>query len=163
MKKTFLALLMLISITVSLCLVSCDSKKSMVEDAIETLEKYWEDLYDEDEKPWSDADGHFEIKNTRVIKIKNNLKEDDEAFQYFGDVAYVIEFVLFTDYFAAAPYYKEYRTANSVAVYENGDFEVCPLNLFDLYTGHTFIYDYSGIIEEIVDYGNEFNCVKKLK
>ncbi len=164
MKKVFLPLILIISLMFSLCLTSCDSEKALVEDAIEILEEHWEESYEEDLGiSWSEPDGHFEIKNTRVIKIKDNIKEDDKAYQYFGDVEYVIEFVLFTDYLASAPYYKDYGLSNSVLVYEDGDLEVSPHNLFDLYKNYTYSFDYSEIIDEIVDYGDKFNCVKKLK
>jgi len=118
------------------------------------LKSEWEDIYD---KMKLETDRYFEIKNTRVIKIK---KTDIEEFK---DVKYIIEFVLYTDYFGSAPYHSNYRVSNSVIVYNNGDMKVPKKDLLEDYSIKNYIWDYSNIIDNVKDYDDKYNCVENLK
>ncbi len=156
MKK---ALAIILSLILLLSLTACGGSEhdEMIKEAIEELEEEWEDIYEETKESSNHkTDGHFEIKNTRVITIKENDIEE------FKDVDYVIEFVLFTDYFGSAPYYSSVGLSDNVIVYKDGDMKVGK-NAFDNYRVNNFITDYSNIIESIDDCGDEYNCVKKLK
>ena len=126
----------------------------LINSALDELISTWEDIYEEEA---SESDGYFEIKNTRVIKIKENDLEE------FENVDYIIEFVLYTDYFGSAPYYSLATTADTVVVYDNGDMEVYPQNLLRLYSAKHFSYDYSDIVKSVEDYGDKYNCVRNLK
>lgn len=131
-----------------------NSQKELVDDAIEELKLSWEDIYD---NLIFETDRYFEIKNTRVIEItKNDIEE-------FEDVDCIIEFVLYTDYFGAAPYYSCIGLSDSVIVYNNGDMEVSSINLLRSYSGRYYTYDYSDIIKAVNDYGDKYNCVENLK
>jgi len=169
MKK---GLAVFLSLAFMFCLTSCNNDKSLqnkknedvingesvkdelIEDAIKELKSEWEDIYD---KMKLETDRYFEIKNTRVIKIK---KTDIEEFK---DVKYIIEFVLYTDYFGSAPYHSNYRVSNSVIVYNNGDMKVPKKDLLEDYSIKNYIWDYSNIIDNVKDYDDKYNCVENLK
>ena len=152
MKKICSFLLVLcLFFSLSACGIKDDD---MVSKATNELKNHWEDLYDDSTVK---TDGYFEIKNTRVIEIKKNDIEE------FEDVEYIVEFVLYTDYFGAAPYYSYAGISDSVIVYDNGDMEVAGINLLREYSSKHYTYDYSDIIKTVNDYGDKFNCVENLK
>ena len=151
MKKISLLLALILAFSVFAC--GCSEKSGIIEDAVETLEETWEDMYNEGNL---DTDGYFEIKNTRFITIKENDKE------LFEDVEYVVEFVIFTDYFGSAPYYWETTSNNCVLVHKDGTMTVPTANIFNRYRSLTYENDFSDIIESIEDCGDEYNCVKDL-
>ena len=151
-----------ISIILVISLVSCGSSGAgindpissydgIVKDAIGALKTEWKDIYSK-----YDTDGYFEIKNTRVIEIKDN---DISAFK---DVKYIIEFILFTDYYGSAPYYSEAVVSNVAVIYKNGNAEITG-DLFRRYSSATYSYDYSDIIKNIVDCGGKYNLIEYLK
>ena len=154
MKKVcYLLLALCLIFSLSAC-SNDNSQKELVDDAIKELKSTWKDIYDE---TYVKTDGYFEIKNTRVIEImKNDIEE-------FEDVDYIIEFVLYTDYFGSAPYYSYVGMSDSVIVYDNGDMEVSRINLLRVYSSKHYTYDYSDIIEAVNDYGDKYNCIEKLK
>ncbi len=49
-----------------------------------------------------------------------------------------------------------------VIVYDDGRMEVGGDLLTD-YSRRTYSFDYSGIVESVEDYGDEYNCKKNLK
>lgn len=124
----------------------------MITEAISELKDHWKDVY---EKSGDTADGYFEIKNTRVVTIKNNDLE------MFSDVQYIIEFELYTDYFGSAPYYEDAGVYDNVVVYKDGTMEVVS-HLIVVYRSSTFEVDFSDFIQEIDDYNGYYNCVEKL-
>ena len=164
MKKTFAFLL---TAVIALLCVACSSKESsannekkpsaehnaIITKAIEELKDCWKSLYEEST---DSADGYFEIKNTRMITIKNN---DIDMFQ---DMQYIVEFTLYTDYMGTAPYYEDAGIYNTVAVYSDESMDVTS-NLIRAYRNQTYETDYSTFIKEIDDYCGYYNCVEKLK
>ena len=124
---------------------------SIVKDAIKELRNEWKEIYNK-----SENDGYFEIKNTRVIEIKDN------DISIFKDVKYVVEFILFTDYYGSAPYYSEAVVSNVAVIYKNGNAEITG-DLFRRYSSATYSYDYSDIIKNIVDCGGKYNLIEYLK
>ena len=125
----------------------------IVIEATAQLMEYWKQSYKES---GVETDGYFEIKNTRVITIKENKIE------LFKDVAYIIEYELYTDYMGCAPYYENCGVNNNVVVYKNGTMDVVN-NLIRLYRNTFFQTDYAGFIEAIDDYHGQYNCTEKLK
>lgn len=122
-------------------------------DAIEEVKDCWRQHYDE---PEYKSDGYFESKNTRLITIKDNEIEQ------FHDVSCIIEFELFTDYYGSSPYYENININDNVIVYKNGTMDVANSPI-QMYRAMTFISDFSGFIESIDDYQDQYNCVEKLK
>ena len=146
-------LTVLLALTIVICLTACGGKTDRVASkAVKELEDRWEEIYDESPDL---SDKHFEIKNTRVITIKDNDTEQ------FKDIKYVVEFVLFTDYFGTSPYYSDAGLYNNVIVYKDGTMEVTS-NYFRLYSNMNFDFDYSEIIESIDDLDDKYNCEKEL-
>ena len=154
MKKL---LTVLLCITMVLCVTGCkrigDPKDPIIKDAVKLLQEHWADDYSEIDF----GDGYFEIKSTRVITIKENDVE------MFKDVKYVIEFVLYTDYYGSAPYYMNSTGINdNVIVYNDGSMEVVS-RYINTYRAHTYNSDFSDFIESIEDYNDAYNCKKDLK
>jgi len=125
----------------------------IITEAISELKDYWKDLYAQSEVV---TDGYFEIKNTRIITIKNN------DIKQFRDVAYIIEFELYTDYMGSAPYYENVGLYNNVIVYKSGAVDISS-NLIRAYRNTTYQTDYSNFIKAIDDYHGYYNCTEKLK
>lgn len=124
---------------------------SVIKEAIDALKDEWKNQYEE-----HCGDGYFEIKNTRVIEIKDN------DISVFKDVKYIVEFILFTDYYGSAPYYSEAVVSNVAVIYKNGNTEITG-DLFRRYSSATYSYDYSNIIKNIVDCGSKYNVKETLK
>lgn len=152
--KKFLAIVL--SLIFMLSLTACGGRvtEGAIGEAAAELERVWQRDYENSE---INTDGYFEIKNTRVITIKQNDIEE------FKDVDFVVEFVLFTDYYGSAPYYSQLGKWDTVVVYKDGKMEVPTTNIFKSYSMQHYAFDYSDIIKDIKDYGSEYNCVKKLK
>jgi hypothetical protein len=128
-------------------------KNDIVSKAVSVLKNHWEDLY-EDSKV--ETDGHFEIKNTRVVNIKENNTEE------FKNIDYIVEFILYTDYFGSAPYYQNVGIDDTVVVHKDGTMEV-QRNLINLYRSKYYSNDFSDFIKSIDDYGDKYNCIEDLK
>ena len=154
----------MLTVVIALLCASCSSKEDqtkkptekhdeVITKAIKELKDYWEDEYD---RFSIEEDRHFEIKNTRIITIKNN---DIEQFE---NVKYLVEFVLYTNYMGSAPYYEDFCVYDTVVVYNDGEMEV-QTNPIDRYRGRTYETDFSNFIKDIDDYCGYYNCVKKLK
>lgn len=101
--------------------------------------------------------GYFEIKNTRVIEI------GDTDIELFKDIDYIVEFVLFTDYFGSAPYYSSIGISDTVVVYSDGTMEVPNMNLLTAYRSRYYSTDFSDIIKKVYDCKDKYNCVEYLK
>ncbi len=151
MKK---ALPLVLVFVLMLILPSCqnDKQDKKISAAVAELKSYWKDFYSENEK----TNGYFEIKNTRVIHIKEN---DTEEFQ---DVDCIVEFVLFTDDFGSAPYYVHFLQYDCVVVYRDGTMEV-QNNPISKYRATYYVIDYSHFIGSVEDLGGQYNCIEKLK
>ena len=162
MKKLALILAVVLLFSLTACADAAQSgtqgsgaEGKIISQAAEELKKEWEAIYDGDSM--TDTDGHFEIKNTRVIIFReNDIKE-------FENVAYIVEFELYTDYFGAAPYYYSADICSSVVVYEDGTMEVARHNLIEAYSAKYYSYDYTAFIEAVNDYGSEYNCTETLR
>ena len=150
MKKLY-SLLLVLCLIFSLSACGTD-KNDIVSKAVSVLENHWEDLY-EDSKV--ETDGHFEIKNTRVVNIKENNTEE------FKNIDYIVEFILYTDYLGSAPYYQNVGIDDTVVVYKDGTMEV-QRNLINLYRNKYYSNDFD-FIKSIDDYGDKYNCIEDLK
>ena len=131
---------------------------SVVPKAVSALKGRWKDIYSESGKKYgTETDGYFEIKNTRVFTIRETDVEE------FRDVAYIVEFMLFTDYYGLAPYYRNVTGLDSsVVVYRSGKMEV--RELLNQYIAKYYVGNYSQLsfIESIQDYGDRFDCTEHL-
>ena len=127
----------------------------LIKKAVDEVKHNWEHTFS---SLTNENDGHFEIKNTRIVTIKENTEKT------FKDVSYIIEFEIYTDVKGTAPYYLPATTYNSVTVYKDGKMEVRERNLL---TSSVHLskngYDYSNVIESVKDYGSKYNCTETFK
>lgn len=124
----------------------------LVTDATDVLIDKWKENYSTVEARDIDLYPYLEIKDTRVISIKDN---DVELFE---DLEYVIEYSLYTNYFGTYPYVFNVSADYTVVVYKDGEMEVVS-NPFKDYSAQTFNWDYSDIIDEITDLNDTYNKV----
>ncbi len=130
------------------------ANEETIDKAAELIGEKWESVYDE--SPFEvGKDRHLEVKNTRIIRVKDTGLEELE------NVDYVIDFLLFTNYSGTAPYYTAVDYYNSVAVYKDGSMD-CDLDVFAIFTG-AYGNDFDRLIESVEDYGSEYNRVIKVK
>ncbi len=106
--------------------------------------------------PENQDDQYLEIKNTRLISIKEDATDD---YGVFDDVKYVIEFMLLTNIHGTSPYYS--YTTDSYAIYENDSIK--QHDAFILYRSMDYSSDFSDIIDEIHDLGGAYNEVFHLE
>lgn len=152
--KKFIAL---ISAAV-LCFTSGCANKTANEETIDEAAKLvgekWESVYEA--SPFEiGKDKHLEVKNTRIVRIKDTGLEELE------NVDYVIDFLLLTNYSGTAPYYTVADYYNSVAVYKDGSMD-CDLDVFAVFTG-TYGNDFDKLIASVEDYGSDYNREIKVK
>ena len=141
----------------------------MVLPAIEALKGEWRRIYGEmvdGGMCGPDFTGYLEIKNTRVIRIRKvpygsrgSAGETNHATETFGDIDYLVDFVIYSDYFGSTPYYEYVGLSDCVAVLRNGTIEVRQKNPLLLYRSRYYESDFSGIIEEIIDLNGAYNAV----
>lgn len=155
MRKALLIILCVVSV---FCSTACekDSRKELVDDAVRELKSEWTDIYNR-KLGNIEYNGYFEIKNTRVIEI------GDTDIELFKDIDYIVEFVLFTDYFGSAPYYSSIGISDTVVVYSDGAMEVPNTNLLTAYRSRYYTVDFSDIIKKVNDCKDKYNCVEYLK
>lgn len=134
-----------------------------VEAAVDALKACWRDeVY-----AGMETDGYLEIKNTRVVKIAGEPKAESEDIQseaekIFGDVDYIVEFILYADLTGLAPYYQSADSWSCAVVHKDGTVTVPTENPFDDYRAHTYSLDLSGIVESVTDLNQDYNAVYRL-
>lgn len=154
--KRILCFILAIALTVSFagCGKKTEVENADVEAAKKLLAEKWQTVYDE--SPFNvDNDRHLEVKHTRIVNIKET---DIEALE---NVDYLIDFILFSNYSGTAPYYNSVDLYDTVTVYKDGTMD-CDIDVFSTYIG-TYGIDFTGLIESIEDYGDQFNGEIKVK
>ncbi len=128
-------------------------EEKMIEEAIVKLEEYWKSEYEKG----NIEDKYFEIKNTRVIKIKENDIEE------LKNVKYIIEFDIYSNWMNSTPYYENVKQGDNVVIYNDGTMEVRN-GVFRIYRAKSYNIKFADtLIDSITDYHNDFNCIKNLK
>ena len=138
----------------------------MVDDAIDVMLDAWKDTYYEPDYP--DKEYLLKILNTRIICIEDSLEGTQQ--QYFGDVAYIIEFMLLDDYMSQkevgggqnAGYYTYSGVNDNVTVFKDGRME-CQSRALTRYRALTYDIDFGTLIEDIVDLDDAYNQVFRFK
>ena len=152
MKK---AIGLIISILLTLSLCACSwlqnlSYNAEVEKALAVLEDGWSEYYVEREA----GDGHVEIRDTRVVKLKENIPE------HLQEVDCIVSFDLYTDYLCFAPYYMNVKTMDSVIIYKDGRAELQQMDPLIVYLRKNYKND---VTVEVIDLGNAYNRTWDLK
>ena len=134
----------------------------MVRSAVELLKQSWKADY---EKSPVSQNGYLEILHTRISYIREDFAAQDfsknASASMFENVYCVIDFVLLTDQ-GSAPYYVDQGYRNQVVVLRNGEMQLASQSIFRLYTGRTYNFDLSGIIETVRSLGGQYNAVYEL-
>lgn len=151
MKKSAIlyALIVLLCLGLSSAYGSALPNDDFMLPAIEAIKAEWMELYEASGN--MSTTKHLEIRDSRIIHIKEN---DTELFR---NADYVVEFVLFTDYFGSAPYYSNAGMYDSVLVTRDGAITVNRANPFAAYRSRTFTSDFSDIIDSIEELGAAYN------
>lgn len=137
-----------------------EEQDALVRQAIEALKAHWTQDYQQYQP---DIEGYLEIKNTRLFAIKDEptggaLAAADKIAQAdFGEIEYIVEFMLLSDYFGTGPsYYVNACINDHVLFYSDGTIAVSS-NVFNHFRAKTYSNDFSGIIEEAQDLGGAYN------
>ena len=104
-----------------------------------------------------------DIRSTRLIRIKADLPEREA--KYFSNIACVIEFLMYDDYYSLSGgghrtgYHDISMMNNCCTVSRAGVVSAVSLSPIRTYVSRTYETDYSTFIEEVVDYGAQYNQV----
>ena len=132
---------------------------NLVEKGIDALAVKWAEIYAKD----NSTNGYLEIYHTRIFDITPD--ESDAFFQELDrglEIDYIIEFSLYSDYFASSPYFHDAAVYDTVLVYKDGTTTVAS-NFFQMYSNLTYNYDYSRFLTEIDDLGANYNQIIRLE
>jgi hypothetical protein len=125
-------------------------ERQSVEAAIDLLTATWTAEYAKGNPSTTNA--YLEIKNTRLIELKDDLADE------FEDIDYLVEFLLYSDYFHTAPYYMNATVFDTVTCSDSGACTVPQRNPFLVWQPRTFGRP-ADLIASIRDFGPEFNAV----
>lgn len=154
--KRFSCILLMLCCLFALPVTTVSEEEQPLAPVIDTLKAAWTAEY----QNFGVTDGYFEIKNTRVITIKDDVSAAGEyAEAFFGEIAVIYEFILMENWYNAAPYYASTGAMNNVVLYKDGTLEIAPRSLFHDYRARTYSMDFTGIIESIEDLGPAYNEV----
>jgi len=117
-----------------------------VKKAIDLVVAAWGEEY---ENHPVETSKQIQIKNTRLVVFRENSQ------QQLQDILYVVEFVIFTDYYGTAPYCVQVNRHNNVLVYRDGTMEVTE-NFLQSYFARTYKYP-TEYMEEIIDLEDAYN------
>lgn len=133
-----------------------DSKhKETVDVAINTLKKAWNERYDSREKEFENIERYVEIKNTRIVHIKDNAKGE------FIDVDCIVEFMLLTNEYNTTPYYVDSSLLRFVVIKKDGTAETQHINplMMEIRSNGPEI---SHMVEYVTELDDAFNQVLDL-
>lgn len=141
--------------------VASGERDDMIEDAVEVLQDYWADAYDEFEGN-GNVERYFEIKNTRVFTLTR------AGYEELKNVEYVVDFLLYTDCYGMDEYYTDAWVSpagkgGAVAVYRNGDMKVVLNNFIPSACSDASGFNYGEAVKSVDDYGDQYNCKTTLK
>lgn len=139
-----------------------DDHAVMINQALDVLKARWKEEYDQCGKPG--VTFRLDVRGVRVIRMKDNM--DEKAAGTFGNIKYLIEFLFYDDYYSDrlgysghnVGYYDYSGAQNSVIVDRDGNMSISS-NLIRIYVGKTYEQDYSGFIESVTDYRDQYNQV----
>ncbi len=161
MKKRIFMSIGIVVFIISVCAVKSNADQKYdaeVRLAVNELKKCWTGIYKKHFPAGIMPDGYLEIKNTRVIALRDN------AAKFLGkdDLKYIVEFVILTDLYGTAPYYVVTEMDNTVAVFNDGRVETISQNLLRSYFTVTYDHDFLKFIKSIDDLQGAYNSRVKL-
>jgi hypothetical protein len=129
--------------------------RANVERAVQLLREQWETIAAED----AGNDGYLEIKNTRIVHTDTDAMGKALG---LGDIQCIVEFVIFTDFYGAAPYYYETQHMNNVVFCSDGTATVLT-NAVQTYFTKTYDASLKNCAMEVLDCKTAFNQTFDLK
>lgn len=158
MKRFLTAILAVMFCVVALTACSDGATKDeRVDKAITALKEYWTGYYaemSESENDRTNGDWYLEIKNTRLVELGEVEKDT------LKDVEYVVEFMIYTNYYGFAPYYPSLDIRNCVLIYKDGNIEAGTVAGIPQYIAQ---YYEAPPIDAVHDYGTQYNAVYHLE
>lgn len=131
------------------------SERTMIEQAIDVLANEWEVIAVEDEC----NNGYLEIKNTRIVHTDSDAIADALGIK---DVEHIVEFIILTDFYGAAPYYYETQYMNNVVFFADGSTMVVT-NAVQMYSSRTYDAALKNCSFTVLDCNTTFNKVFDLE
>lgn len=158
MKKLLAAVLVLMIgvMTLTACSDSA-AKDERIDKSVAALKDYWTGYYEEmseSENDRANGDWYLEIKNTRLIELGEVEKEP------LKDVKYVVEFMIYTNFYGVAPYYSSIDVRNTVLIYKDGTVEASKTKGIPQYIAINYE---APPIAAVHDYGTQYNAIYHLE
>ena len=160
-SKRMLTLALSVVLLLSVCLsaTACfggSAYDEQVEEALELVTEAWEEEYEDHAERGIDVGDRIKIVNTQVVVLEKNAFAD--MGEPFEGAELIVEFEILSDYYGHnCDYYANNSLMDTVVFYENGSSEVLQVDLLRMYGNRTFNYDYSDIIDEVIDLGDAYN------
>ena len=158
MKRFLTAILAVMFCVVALTACSDGATKDeRVDKAITALKEYWTGYYaemSETELDRANGDWYLEIKNTRLVELGEVEKDT------LKDVEYVVEFMIYTNFYGAAPYYTAMDVRDTVLIYKDGTVEAGTTIGIPQYIA---MHYEAPPIDAVHDYGTQYNAVYHLE
>ncbi|MBE5731747.1 MAG: hypothetical protein E7353_01820 [Clostridiales bacterium] len=159
MKKIF-AVLLVLMLLVCGCSTSENNKSEyddIVNPAVEAIKEKWEDHYLNEYHGDTTPSNKLIIKNTRIVKIKEDLDDNQTLKELFENVKYVVEFVIYSDYYGTDSKYLTYESKYcSVVIYNDNTTVVEIRNPIESYCIR--VYDFSfPMVDEVIDLNSDYN------
>lgn len=158
MKRLLLIIMVLVSCIAALTGCSGNAATNEnVDKAITALKDYWTGYYaetSETEKDRANGDWYLEIKNTRLVELGEVENEP------LKDVEYVVEFMIYTNFYGTAPYYNGMDVRNTVLIYKDGTVEAGSVSGIPQYIA---MHYEAPPIDAVHDYGAQYNAVYHLE
>lgn len=158
MKRFIIAALALLIGVIALTgCTGTTARDEKIDKAVTALKDYWTGYYadmGETENDRTNGDWYLEIKNTRIVELGNGAED------FLKDVQYVVEFVIYTNFYGAAPYYSHTDVRNTVLIYKDGTVEAGTVAGIPQYIARYFE---APPIESTKDYGSQYNAVYHLE
>lgn len=145
----------LIALLLMLCLLPCAAlaeeqpvDETKIAEAVACLRQTWAEIYAGLETPTS---GEVDILHARVVGIADDLSADEYAQEIFGEIDYLVEFVIYVD-MAGDGYPRLAGGYNdTVAVMKDGTVQMMARHPLAHYRALTYRADVSGIVEFVQD------------
>ena len=166
MKKLFAVILWSVLIF-SLCCCSEEKESAIpetdtrIENAVVVLQEHWTKLYNDSKLDITDK--YLEITNTKIINIKEEI-ESEEQKKRFGDIDYIVEFELQSNYYNMSPYYSNIGFHDTIVVYNDGKAVVEKMSPVSAYNRTaTYLTGVSDFVESVENFHGEYDRIIEIK
>ena len=136
----------------------------MITLALNVLRNGWQQEYQKKGMPGTTY--YLDIRGVRVIKLKDNL--DEKASEVFDNSAYIVEFLLYDDYWSASlglsysghnTGYLDLTAQNDSVLVSKFGFMTLSSQTIKRYMSRTYAGDFSEFVESVTDYHDQYNQI----